>query len=139
MVIYFPSSNIALVQGNTNQSTDSTSGSIVSECRQGKWSWTRSLDFHLTLAIYVNSADPDQMLHFAASDLGLHCLPLVPVEVLQIALFTQYSDKNSTAINNLYRYLDFVQTHGWISLVNDSHVYNCLKEILAFVHTVAQL
>ena len=24
-----------------------------------------------------NSVDPDQMLHSAASDLGLHCLPLI--------------------------------------------------------------
>ena len=26
---------------------------------------------------YANSADPDQMLQFAASDLGLHCLPTI--------------------------------------------------------------
>ena len=25
--------------------------------------------------IFANSGDPDQMPHFAASDLGLHCLP----------------------------------------------------------------
>ena len=24
----------------------------------------------------ANSGDPDQMLHYLASDLGLHCLPL---------------------------------------------------------------
>ena len=24
---------------------------------------------------FASSGDPDQMLHFAASDLGLHCLP----------------------------------------------------------------
>ena len=24
---------------------------------------------------FANIGDPDQMLHFAASDLGLHCLP----------------------------------------------------------------
>ena len=24
----------------------------------------------------ANSGDPDQMLHFVASDLGLHCLPV---------------------------------------------------------------
>ena len=26
--------------------------------------------------LYANSGDPDQILHFAASDLGLHCLPI---------------------------------------------------------------
>ena len=26
--------------------------------------------------LYANSADPDQMPHSAASDLGLHCLPM---------------------------------------------------------------
>ena len=25
-----------------------------------------------------NSGDPDQTLHYAASDLGLHCLPMYP-------------------------------------------------------------
>ena len=31
-------------------------------------------------------------------------------------------------------YLDFVQTHGLISLVNDNHMDNNLKEILAYVY-----
>ena len=44
----------------------------------------------------------------------------------------RHSDKNSSAVNN--RYLDFVQTRGWISLVNDNHVDNNLKEMLAFVY-----
>ena len=26
--------------------------------------------------LFANSEDPDQMLHFASSDLGLHCLPI---------------------------------------------------------------
>ena len=26
--------------------------------------------------LFANSGDPDQMPHFAASDLGLHCLPI---------------------------------------------------------------
>ena len=28
--------------------------------------------------IFANSGDPDQMLHSAASDLGLHCLLITP-------------------------------------------------------------
>ena len=41
-------------------------------------------------------------------------------------------DKNSAAINN--RYLDFVQTRGLFSLVNDIHVDTNLKEILLYVY-----
>ena len=29
--------------------------------------------------LLANSADPDQMPHYAASDLGLHCLPMYPL------------------------------------------------------------
>ena len=43
-----------------------------------------------------------------------------------------YSNKNSTAINN--RNIDFVQTCGLISLVNDNHVDNDLKEILVYIY-----
>ena len=28
--------------------------------------------------LIANSGDPDQMPHYAASDLGLHCLPVYP-------------------------------------------------------------
>ena len=31
--------------------------------------------------LFANSGDPDQMPHSAASDLGLHCLPLTRLEV----------------------------------------------------------
>ena len=51
---------------------------------------------------------------------------LVPVQVLQITLFTRHSDKKSAAINN--RYLDFVQTRGLIWLVNDNHVDTTLRK-----------
>ena len=44
----------------------------------------------------------------------------------------RHSDKNSAAINNCY--LDFVQTRGLISLVNDNHVDNNLTEILLYVY-----
>ena len=27
--------------------------------------------------LFANSGDPDQMQHSAASDLGLHCLPII--------------------------------------------------------------
>ena len=46
--------------------------------------------------------------------------------------FWRHSDKNSAAIDN--RYLDFVQTRSLISLVNDNHVDNNLKDILGYVY-----
>ena len=33
--------------------------------------------------LFANSGDPNQMLHSAASDLGLHCLPITPFRGLQ--------------------------------------------------------
>ena len=30
--------------------------------------------------LFAKSGDPDQMPHFAASDLGLHCLPVTGLE-----------------------------------------------------------
>ena len=45
--------------------------------------------------MYTNSADPDQTPHSAASDLDLHCLPVL---------------------------LGFRPTRGSITLVNDNHV-----------------
>ena len=54
----------------------------------------------------------------------------VPVQVLQTTRFTGRADVTVTritrAINN--RYLDFVQARDLISLVNDNHVDNKLKE-----------
>ena len=29
--------------------------------------------------LFANTGDPDQMPHSAASDLGLHCLPIIPL------------------------------------------------------------
>ena len=46
----------------------------------------------------------------------------------------RHSDKKSAAINNRYMYLDFFLTRGLITVVNDNHVDNYLKEILAFVY-----
>ena len=34
--------------------------------------------------LFANSEDPDQMLHSAASDLGLHCLPITLLGVSQL-------------------------------------------------------
>ena len=34
--------------------------------------------------LFANSEDPDQTLHSAASDLGLHCLPLTLLRVSRL-------------------------------------------------------
>ena len=34
--------------------------------------------------LFANSGDPDQMPHCAASDLGLHCLPVTLLEVSRL-------------------------------------------------------
>ena len=46
------------------------------------------------IALLANSGDPDQMLHSAASDLGLHCLPITLVGVyrLQWVKFEKFLD-----------------------------------------------
>ena len=36
--------------------------------------------------LFANSADPDQMQHSAASDLGLHCLPVTLLQGLQTTM-----------------------------------------------------
>ena len=40
--------------------------------------------------LFANSADPDQMLHSAASDLGLHCLPVTGLGVSSIHWVKRY-------------------------------------------------
>ena len=62
---------------------------------------------------------------------GLHCLPMSQSRVKDNPLYTalwHHSNKNlrKAAINN--RNLDFLQTCGLISLVNDNHVDNNLYE-----------
>ena len=34
--------------------------------------------------LFANSGDPDQMLHSAASDLGLHCLPVTLLRISRL-------------------------------------------------------
>ena len=59
--------------------------------------------------LYANSGDPDQTPCSAASDLGLHCLPVTPLEVSQYLgqiLHLNFVSERSTAftcsIFNLY-------------------------------------
>ena len=36
------------------------------------------------VVLLANSGDPDQTPHFAASDLGLHCLPVTLLQVSRL-------------------------------------------------------
>ena len=39
--------------------------------------------------LFANNGDPDQMLHFVASDLGLHCLPNTHLWVSSLQLVNE--------------------------------------------------
>ena len=67
-------------------------------------------------------------------------LPLVVWEGLRFVIVAlpglfSYLFMNSAAINN--RYLDFVQMRGLISMINNDHVDNNLKERLVYVYNGA--
>ena len=40
-----------------------------------------------------NSVDPDQMLHSAASDLGLHCLPMFDLQDIRLKWIKSWNRK----------------------------------------------
>ena len=48
--------------------------------------------------LFANSGDPDQMLHSAASDLGLHCLPITLLGLSRLQLVKHQLDYNETEI-----------------------------------------
>ena len=98
----------------SNQSTDITGGSIVSECKLGKWSWTyHCFIYPLTSCNLSKQCRPWSDAAFCGfwSGLALFAnVPNAPVQVLQITLCQQHSDltvtKKSMAIN--HHYLHFV-------------------------------
>ena len=49
--------------------------------------------------LFANSGDPDQMLHSAAFDLGLHCLPITPLGVSRLQWVNQYLRNTSGEVN----------------------------------------
>ena len=74
----------------------------------------------------MQSADLDQKARSASSDLDLHCCQCPSPGSTDNPLYTgiwRHSNNNSAAINNRF-----------ITLVNDNHIDNYLKEIMAFVH-----
>ena len=49
----------------------------------------------------ANSADPDQILHSAASDLDLHCLPITLMGVSRLKWINACYIKNIAIINHV--------------------------------------
>ena len=58
--------------------------------------------------LFANSGDPDQMPHFVASDLGLHCLPITLLGVSRLQwvskLTNQYSLMPQQGNSNEYMF-----------------------------------
>ena len=46
--------------------------------------------------LFANSGDPDQTPHFAASDLGLHCLPSTLLQVARLQWVNNFSHSSPT-------------------------------------------
>ena len=49
-----------------------------------RYVWLWDLEIFLQAKLFANSKDPDQMPHSAASDLGLHCLPITHLGVSRL-------------------------------------------------------
>ena len=124
-----------------NQSTDSTGRLIVSECRL-KVALNRNLWlFHLTLNFLLFKQTVQTLIRRRVLWRLIWVCTVCQCPKCPSSGFTdnplstalwRHSDKNNAAINN--HYLDFVKTRGLISLVNDNHEDNYLKEILLFVN-----
>ena len=48
--------------------------------------------------LFGNSGEPDQMPHSAASDLGLHCLPVILLGVSRLHWVNKYCNKIRNAL-----------------------------------------
>ena len=58
---------------------------------------------------YANSADSDQTLHIAASDLGLHCLPVLLLwDIRQICQNLTLKAPVMTAADDIHKYFFIV-------------------------------
>ena len=116
-----------------NQSTDSTSGSIVSECRLGKWAWMRTRPFPSTLnfLLFKQTMQTLITLHILWHLIWVCTVCQCPKcprpgftdKPLAIVLWC-HRDKYKVVTNNLSWILSF-------TLVSDNHMENV---ILAFVY-----
>ena len=52
--------------------------------------YVRLYDLDIPREKWLNSGDPDQTLHYAASDLGLHCLPITLLGVSRLQWVKEY-------------------------------------------------
>ena len=85
-----------------NQSTDSTGGSIVSECSGNMvLNGDKTVSFNpLPPFIQANNAGTDLTPRSVASDLGLHCLPMFKFRFYRY-FFTRHFDVTETKIARL--------------------------------------
>ena len=51
--------------------------------------------------LFANSGDPGQMPHSAASDLGLHCLPVISLGVSSLQKANSFLHKNRSCVISL--------------------------------------
>ena len=56
------------------------------------------------VALFANSGDPDQMLHSAASDLDLHCLPITRFGVSRLQWIKNQLILLSDQVNYIARF-----------------------------------
>ena len=73
--------------------------------------------------LFANSGDPDQMLHFAASDLGLHCLPIILLGISRLQWVNRWLVLQkkiplpSIILYGLWRYIPKVEYLGIMTYV----------------------
>ena len=66
--------------------------------------------------LFANSGDPDQMPHSAASDLGLHCLPITPLGVSQLQWVKGWWACARMQVDlHLYTVKPVLSKHLWVS------------------------
>ena len=66
--------------------------------------------------LFANSGDPDQTPHFAASDLGLHCLPIILLGISRLQRVKTFEtwdeliNPTILSVNNSAYYLNCLNT-----------------------------
>ena len=60
--------------------------------------------------LFANSGDPDQTPHSAASDLGLHCLPITHLWVSRLQWVKLCSVSRHVFIDDIYKFTLYIET-----------------------------
>ena len=82
---------------------------------------------------FANSGGPDQMLHSAASDLGLHFLPITPVGVSRLQWVKMTLCKiDYFLFNNMPHFIFLFESLEHLpsaEILQSSYHFNCIKVI----------